>query len=45
MPIRVSSGNGDETDTSPFPDDTLMGISTTAYLRHMAFLLRAVEVR
>jgi PelA/Pel-15E family pectate lyase len=36
---------GDETDTSPFPDDTQMGITTTAYLRHMAVLLRAVEVR
>lgn len=36
---------GDDTDTSPFPDDTVMGISTTAYIRHMAVLLRAVEVR
>jgi PelA/Pel-15E family pectate lyase len=36
---------GDETDTSPFPDDTQVGITTTAYLRHMAVLLRAVEMR
>ncbi len=35
---------GDETDTSPFPDATLMGISTNAYIRHMAVLLRAVDV-
>jgi PelA/Pel-15E family pectate lyase len=35
---------GDETDTSPFPDDKVTGISTTAYQRHMAVLLRAVDV-
>ena len=35
---------GDETDTSPFPDDTVTGISTTVYQRHMAVLLRAVDV-
>ena len=34
---------GDDTDTSPFPDDTLMGISTAAYIRHMGVLIRAVD--
>jgi len=36
---------GDETDTSPFPDGTTMGISTAAYIRHMSVLIRAVEDR
>jgi PelA/Pel-15E family pectate lyase len=35
---------GDDTDTSPFPDDAVVGITTTAYVRHMAVLLRAVDV-
>ena len=34
---------GDVTDTSPFPDDKLMGISTAAYIRHMSVLIRAVD--
>jgi PelA/Pel-15E family pectate lyase len=34
---------GDETDTSPFPDDTLSGISTAAYIRHMSVLIRALD--
>jgi PelA/Pel-15E family pectate lyase len=36
---------GDETDTSPFPDPKLMGISTDAYIRNMATLLRLVDGR
>jgi hypothetical protein len=35
---------GDETDTSPFPDDSLIGISTAAYVRNMSVLIRAVDV-
>ncbi|MEW5981663.1 MAG: pectate lyase [Acidobacteriota bacterium] len=34
---------GDETDTSPFPDDTIMGISVAAYVRNMSVLIRALE--
>jgi hypothetical protein len=34
---------GDETDTSPFPDQALMGISTQAYIRHMRVLIRAID--
>jgi PelA/Pel-15E family pectate lyase len=34
---------GDETDTSPFPDDTVAGISTAAYLRNMSVLMRHLE--
>jgi PelA/Pel-15E family pectate lyase len=33
---------GDETDTSPFPDEKLMGISTAAYIRNMSALIRAL---
>jgi hypothetical protein len=33
---------GDETDTSPYPDDTLRGISTAAYIRNMSVLIRAL---
>ena len=33
---------GDETDTSPFPDPKLMGISTDAYIRNMGALIRAL---
>jgi hypothetical protein len=36
---------GDETDTSPFPDGTTVGISTAAYIRHMSVLIRALEDR
>ncbi|HSK09606.1 MAG TPA: hypothetical protein VK911_08515 [Vicinamibacterales bacterium] len=34
---------GDETDTSPFPDAALRGISTEAYIRNMGVLIRALE--
>jgi len=34
---------GDETDTSPFPDGTTVGISTAAYIRHMSVLIRALD--
>jgi PelA/Pel-15E family pectate lyase len=34
---------GDETDTSPFPDDTIEGISTSAYIRNMSVLIRALD--
>jgi hypothetical protein len=34
---------GDETDTSPFPDAAVVGISTAAYVRHMSVLIRALE--
>ncbi len=36
---------GDETDTSPYPDDNLMGISIAAYLRNMGVLIRALASR
>ncbi len=34
---------GDETDTSPFPDPALMGISIEAYIRNMGVLIRALD--
>jgi hypothetical protein len=34
---------GDVTDTSPYPDDRLRGISTAAYIRNMSVLIRALE--
>jgi hypothetical protein len=34
---------GDEYDTSPYPDDKLMGISTAAYVRQMSALIRALD--
>ena len=34
---------GDETDTSPFPDEKLTGISTAAYIRNMSALIRALD--
>jgi hypothetical protein len=34
---------GDETDTSPFPDEKLRGISTAAYIRNMSALIRALD--
>lgn len=34
---------GDRTDTSPFPDGTLTGISTDGYIRNMGVLLRYVD--
>lgn len=33
---------GDEYDTSPFPDRTLMGVSTALYVRRMSTLIRAL---
>ena len=33
---------GDETDTSPFPDPKLTGISTDAYIRNMGVLIRQI---
>ena len=33
---------GDDTDTSPFPDPKLMGISTEAYIRNMGVLIKAL---
>jgi PelA/Pel-15E family pectate lyase len=36
---------GDESDTSPFPDERLIGISTAAYIRNMSVLIRALEPR
>lgn len=36
---------GDETDTSPFPDPTLLGISTSTYIRNMGALIRALVER
>jgi hypothetical protein len=34
---------GDRTDTSPYPDETLMGISTESYIRNMSVLIRYVD--
>ena len=34
---------GDASDTSPFPDPKLMGISVDAYVRNMGILIRALE--
>jgi PelA/Pel-15E family pectate lyase len=34
---------GDDTDTSPFPDDRLEGISTAGYIRNMSALIRALD--
>jgi len=34
---------GDETDTSPFPDSKLIGISIEAYVRNMGVLIRALD--
>jgi hypothetical protein len=34
---------GDETDTSPYPDPDLRGISTAAFLRNMSVLIRGLE--
>ena len=33
---------GDDTDTSPFRDDALVGISTSEYVRNMGILIRAL---
>lgn len=34
---------GDETDTSPFPDPDLTGISVAAFVRNMSVLIRALD--
>ncbi len=34
---------GDETDTSPYPVDHLLGISTQAYIRNMSVLIRHLD--
>jgi PelA/Pel-15E family pectate lyase len=34
---------GDDTDTSPYPDPTLMGISIDAYVRNMGILIKALD--
>jgi len=34
---------GDESDTSPYPDPKLMGISIEAYVRNMGVLIRALD--
>jgi PelA/Pel-15E family pectate lyase len=34
---------GDQTDTSPFPDQKLMGISVEAYVRNMSVLIRTLD--
>jgi hypothetical protein len=36
---------GDSTDTSPFRDEKLRGVSTTAYIRNMGVLIRALLER
>ena len=36
---------GDDTDTSPYPDPKLMGISVDAYIRNMGVLIRAIDPR
>jgi hypothetical protein len=41
----ATSHVGDETDTSPFPDPGLTGISTAAYIRNMGVLIRALDAR
>jgi hypothetical protein len=33
---------GDASDTSPYPDPALTGISTDAYIRNMGVLIRAL---
>ena len=34
---------GDDTDTSPYPDPKLMGISIEAYVRNMGILIKALD--
>ncbi|HEX8029568.1 MAG TPA: hypothetical protein VF491_13935, partial [Vicinamibacterales bacterium] len=34
---------GDDTDTSPYPDAKLMGISIEAYVRNMGILIKALD--
>jgi PelA/Pel-15E family pectate lyase len=48
-PAQVAPGSfsqshvGDASDTSPFPDDALMGISTGAFVRNMSVLIRHLD--
>ncbi len=48
-PTRAAPGTfsqshvGDASDTSPFPDDTLVGISTGAFVRNMSVLIRHLD--
>ena len=34
---------GDESDTSPYPDEKLMGISVDAYIRNMSVLIKHLD--
>jgi hypothetical protein len=34
---------GDETDTSPYPDEALRGISTAAFVRNVSVLIRSLD--
>jgi hypothetical protein len=34
---------GDETDTSPYPDPNIRGISTAAFVRNMSMLIRGLD--
>ena len=34
---------GDDSDTSPFPDPALSGISIEAFIRNMSVLIRSVQ--
>jgi hypothetical protein len=34
---------GDETDTSPYPDSMITGISTEAFIRNMSVLIRSLN--
>jgi hypothetical protein len=36
---------GDETDTSPYPTRTFVGISTAAFIRNMSVLMRELDVK
>jgi hypothetical protein len=36
---------GDDTDTSPYPDPNLRGISTAAFVRNMSVLIRGLDVK
>jgi hypothetical protein len=34
---------GDDSDTSPYPDSTVTGISIDAFIRNMSVLIRAID--
>jgi len=36
---------GDKSDTSPFPDENIVGISVAAYVRNMGAMIREIETR